>query len=203
MDTTSCQWFVSPSENTTINPSSIVLLEAGVYLDTTKLKATPENTYNVYYSMKGTGFLSNMGKRIIKTEIEIGNTVVEFPDANLKAAVQTALDAVMGSSGNTLNLVNLMKITVLDASGNTIADLSGLQYCKGLKELDISSNSIPSISLLSSLTELEKFNFQYNSGITDISVLNSMTKLIELKFGGNGYVYYPIGELVAKGVILH
>lgn len=208
VDSTSCTWFAQPSDNVTFDTGSLTSTGEGTYSDSSKFQASADGSYNVYYAMYGAGFLGEMGKRIVKTEITIGNKIVTFEDDNLKSVVQTAVDAAIGSTGNELSSANLAKITTLDASGQSIEKLGGLEYCASLTnlnlasnkisdigelssltkltELSINGNSISDISSLSSLSSLQKLNIQYNSSITDISVLGNLTNLTELKIGQNG-----------------
>jgi hypothetical protein len=71
-DQLSATWFVSPNTNTILTPVGVTEIGKGEYTDDAKLTATANNTYNVYYSMQGNGFLGEMGKRIVKTPITLG-----------------------------------------------------------------------------------------------------------------------------------
>jgi len=71
--------------------------------------------------------------------------LVEFEDANLKAAVSAELNV---SDPNTDDILNLV---TLDAQSLAIASLDGLQYAKNITQLNLSGNYISDISALASL----------------------------------------------------
>ena len=111
-------------------------------------------------------------------------TVVDFPDAELAAAVKSAI----GTSGNICreDLEALTYLSAYNASGTHISDLTGLHYCTHLTHLDLgnNNNTITDISELSGLTSLTVL-YLYTNNITDISPLHNMTHLTLLNIGNN------------------
>ncbi len=106
---------------------------------------------------------------------------VVFPDENLDKAIRNALDKPMGEAITPAELSGLM---VLPARELGIADLSGIEYCTNLSELDLDYNRISDISPLSSLTSLTLLQLNFNQ-IGDISPLSSLTSLEVLRLQDN------------------
>ncbi len=70
---------------------------------------------------------------------------VNVPDANLRAAIESALSL---SAGDPITETAMAGLTTLTASGVGVEDLTGLEYATGLQHLDLSSNPITDISIL-------------------------------------------------------
>ena len=136
-------------------------------------------------------------------------TATEMPDANLRAAVLARLKAlnIVGSTATTFtdNDMADSTFTSLDASEESIANITGLSYATSLitlrlydnqistiptdlpttlTTLELQDNSISDISALSSLISLKYLNLGDNI-ISDISVLSSLTNLIGLELYDN------------------
>jgi len=125
---------------------------------------------------------------------------VNFPDANLEAAVRAAFDDLgtpLGAQIDSEDLVGAGFIE-LEAIGENISDLSGLEFATDLEFLDLSQNAITSVAPLASLTNLVYLDLgtgdltdgaepvdQDNNFITDISPLSGLTNLEYLNLGGN------------------
>ena len=107
--------------------------------------------------------------------------IVNIPDLNLRAAVETALGKV---SGATITTDEMATLTRLDASDAGIHDLNGLEAAINLTELQLGNNSIADISALGSLTQLTTLNLGDNS-ILDISALAGLINLRILYLSGN------------------
>ncbi len=71
-------------------------------------------------------------------------TGISFQDDNLEAAIRSAISK---SSGD-ITQSNLDGMTTLNASDSNISNLSGLEYCTSLSDLDLSHNSIENIKPL-------------------------------------------------------
>lgn len=108
------------------------------------------------------------------------NQVVSFADAGLEQVVRQAI----GKTDSDIYLSDVNGIALLDASGRDISDLSGLEHCTGLTELNLNNNAIKDIELLSALKKLEELNLSQN-GISDISALGDLTCLKWLSIGRN------------------
>ena len=91
---------------------------------------------------------------------------VDFPDANLNAAVRTAIGKPAGTIYNT----DLYGLTTLNAFSSGIADLSGLDQCPALTILSLYNNSITSLTPLAGLLSLNYLDVNTNQ-ITDVSPL--------------------------------
>ena len=106
---------------------------------------------------------------------------VNFPDKNLEGAIRDALDKPPEETITPAELAGLM---VLPARKLGITDLSGIEYCTNLTELDLDYNRISDISPLTSLTSLTLLQLNYNQ-INDLSLLVSLTNLTELRLRTN------------------
>ena len=118
------------------------------------------------------------------------DSVVTFPDPNLRAAIRQAI----GKPSGDILQSDLSGITSLDAPGQggdmTIVDLSGLEHCTALTRLCLNDNQrISDISPLSSLTSLEYLRLDGNQ-ISDLSPLAALTNLTFLDLD-----YNQIGNL--------
>ena len=89
-----------------------------------------------------------------------------FPDPNLDALVRMAIDKPEGA----ILPSELEGLTSLEAPERGITDLSGLEYCTNLTDLNLWDNRIRDISPLASLTNLTEL-WLYDNQISDISPL--------------------------------
>lgn len=101
---------------------------------------------------------------------------VEFPDPNLRTAVQESLDL---ASGEAITSEMLQTLTQLDAWDREITDLTGLEHATQLKVANLHNNAIRDISPLAALTQLTELSLSYNQ-ISDISPIAGLTQLTEL-----------------------
>ena len=113
--------------------------------------------------------------------VEYDSPSIDFPDANLEAAVRTAVgvpepDPILQS--------DLDAVTSFTAQSLGIVDLTGMEYWTSLTSLIIDDNSISDISQLENLTSLTILRLSFND-IVDISYLSGLTNLIELSIGSN------------------
>jgi len=106
--------------------------------------------------------------------------VVTFPDANLEAAIRSAIGKPEGS----ILRSDLEGLTHLSASRMSITDLTGLEHCSNLATLSLSANQVTDITPLASLTDLTILNLGWNQ-ISDISSLASLTGLTTLYLSAN------------------
>ena len=109
------------------------------------------------------------------------SSVVTIRDANLRAAIETALGKASGAS---ITRNEMATLTVLQAPGAEIGDLAGLQFAINLARLSLDTNSISDISSLSGLTNLTVLSLNENS-ISNISSLSKLTNLTRLFLGDN------------------
>ena len=127
--------------------------------------------------------------------------VVDFPDANLRVAVEndlgkssvTLLDmqelfilnsTVSAGIADLSGLENAAHGLIYNLSGNLIEDISVLSNTTTLGILDLSDNQITDISALYDTTALF-WLYLNNNQISDISFLSKMTNLLSLKLEGN------------------
>ena len=95
---------------------------------------------------------------------------VDIPDANLRAAIESALGL---QAGDPITEAQMLTLTTLDADGLGVADLTGLEYATALQHLDISSNPITDISLLTqtNFPNLKSLNIT-DTWVRDFSALD-------------------------------
>ena len=125
----------------------------------------------------------------VTTSIEVncensGSEQVTIPDANLRAAIEEALNK---PSGAPINEAEMYALTELFLQARDIENLTGLEFALNLTLLDTQYNyGITDISPLSGLTKLETFSLGCNR-FTDLSPLGNLTNLKYLNVGGNGF----------------
>ena len=107
--------------------------------------------------------------------------VVDIPDPNLRATIETALGK---ASGATITIDEMARLTHLDARETNISDLTGLEHATNLTELNLGGNNLSNISPLAGLTNLRRL-WLWSNDITDISPVAGLTNLIELILQSN------------------
>jgi len=101
----------------------------------------------------------------LTADFEVGEAVT-FTEPNLEAALREAIDI----PERPICPSDLKGLISFAASEKNIADLTGLEYCTNLTELDLSHNQISNISLLGNLTNMAYLQLDLNQ-ISDISPL--------------------------------
>ena len=114
-------------------------------------------------------------------DVIVSEDVVNIPDPNLRAAVETAFGKAPGAPITTLDTAALAQFSAPNAN---ITDLTGLEGATNLSFLDLTGNSISDISHLAELTNLTQLDLTGNS-ISDISHLAELTNLTQLDLTGN------------------
>jgi len=112
----------------------------------------------------------------------VGSAVV-FTDDNLELVMRTELGIPTGDITD-LDMASLLD---LNANGEDIADLQGLQHAINLTNLDLSSNDLTDASntqLLAQLTELTDLHLSGNS-LSILPNLSTLTKLLSLYIYAN------------------
>ena len=109
---------------------------------------------------------------------------VYIPDANLRDAIETALDKAPGA---VITAENMKRLVELRGVGRGIRDLTGLETATNLEELYLQNNPISDISPLAGLTKLKEINLR-NSSLSDLSPLSELIKLKEVRFSGEAIV---------------
>ena len=96
---------------------------------------------------------------------------IEIPDANLRVAIEAALDK---TAGETITQADMETLRRLDASSAGIIDLTGLEYAINLQRLNLARNRISDVSALSGLTNLRRLDLRRNR-ISDFSAIAGIT----------------------------
>ena len=142
-----------------------------------------DDGYDALYDLNGDGeigfsdfviFAQNFGKKA-------PSPTVTIPDANLRAAIETALGK---DSDASITQVEMAAFDSLDASDSDISDLTGLEFAVNLTYLSLNDNKITDILALASLTNLERLLLS-NNRIEDISALSRLTNITELWLWNN------------------
>ena len=109
-------------------------------------------------------------------------STIQFSDVFLARTVRIALGLPIGA--DTLPKTELAKLTVLDATGIDITDLTGLEHATQLTVLNLEKNDISDITPLTQLTQLTELDLSANQ-IRDITPLTQLTQLTELDLSAN------------------
>ena len=107
--------------------------------------------------------------------------VVAIPDANLRVAIEAALDKATGAP---ITQAEMATLDSLEANDADISDLTGLEFAVNLTYLSLNDNEITDISALSGLTNLTRLSLGRNN-ITDIAALSRLTNLTMLILKSN------------------
>ena len=119
-------------------------------------------------------------------------TQITIADANLHAAIETALGKASGAS---ISRAEMASLTRLEIPNSNISDLTGLAFATRLTSLDlgtewvsgegnVNSNHISDLSPLSNLTNLTWLALG-NNDISDITPLSNLTNLTNLNLDDN------------------
>jgi len=106
--------------------------------------------------------------------------IVTFSDPALEAAVRDAIDVPSGS----IYKSDLASLDTLVANYLGISDLTGLEHCIALVNLNLGHNDLSNIDQLSILSGLSELDLQDNS-ITDLSALAGLVNLRNLQLSAN------------------
>ena len=101
--------------------------------------------------------------------------VVDIPDSNLRAAVESTLGV---ASGDTITTADMATLTHLEAKNVNISDLTGLEGATNLKSLRLGGNSISGIAPVTGLTNLKVLSLWTNS-ISDISPVEALEPVLK------------------------
>ena len=95
---------------------------------------------------------------------------VDIPDATLRGAIEKALSK---SAGDTINTVEMAKLTRLSAANSGITDITGLEKAINLTALNLHSNQIVDVSPLAGLKKLTSLVIHLNH-IADFSPITDL-----------------------------
>ena len=163
------------------NISDLAPLVANTGLGSGDVVTVTENPLNAASKSTHIPALLARGVRVSFTEFILFSPVVAIPDANLRAAIEAALDK---TSGAPITEAEMKTLTSLRAWEAGIRDLTGLETATNLTSLSLVDNDITDISPLSDLTKLTSLSLGYNH-ITDVSPLSDLTKLKTLSLDYN------------------
>ena len=108
---------------------------------------------------------------------------VNFPDANLAAAVRSKLGLAEGAD---IPQTSLATVTTLSSSSKGITNLTGLEYATGLTFLQLRDNPISDFSPISSLTNLQTLNLiETGFSSSDLTILSPLRNLENLFLSNN------------------
>ena len=107
--------------------------------------------------------------------------VVDIPDPNLRTAIAAELGK---SSGDTITVAEMERLTEFAARNYKINDLTGLEYATNLTALALGDNNIADISALAGLTNLKNLTLS-NNNIMDILPLAGLISMTGLYLDGN------------------
>ena len=109
---------------------------------------------------------------------------VDFKNSHLEWAVRVAVGK--RDSPQPIYLSDVLKLTHLEAKGQGIDDLTGLETFTNLTSLDLSSNFLEGgkLSPLQNLKNLKSLNLEFNK-LEQISSLQNLTQLTYLKVNHN------------------
>jgi internalin A len=128
--------------------------------------------------------------------------IVTFPDANLEAAIRETLNKPTGD----IHSSELAGLKHLYADTKGIVNLTGLEYCINITDLELQNNQISDLTPLTGLVSLQDLNLDYNqisnltplaglvniqrlyldfNQITNLSPLAGMTKIAKIMLDNN------------------
>src|SRR5262249_40613250 len=106
-----------------------------------------------------------------------------FPDEKLRAVIKAIL-VKKQINKDTIEEADLKTIYFLDANGQGIKDLTGLEKCTNLASIKLPKNEIESVAPLAALKNVQELHLQ-NNKIGDISPLGEMPKLQYIQLENN------------------
>lgn len=96
--------------------------------------------------------------------------IVDIPDVNMKAALNSALEVEDSSADITkAQLESLTALKLRDSDDTHITDYTGLEYCVNLKTLRINNSELTVLPDITALTKLQYLDLSFCYKLTDIS----------------------------------
>lgn len=127
---------------------------------------------------------------LVEDEVE----TVNIPDENLKEIINRTLNQPLSAEVTREQMESLVE---LEAEGQGIEVLDGLEYAINLERLDLSENSIEDIEVLKNLKYLETLLLSFNN-IKNIDILKSLPQLAILNLEYNCICDFSVLSHVEK-----
>ncbi len=153
---------------------------------TTTHQYTVAGTYTIVLEVSDSEGWTHSTTNIVT--VQRPSTVVTFSDANFEALIRVTLN----KQGGDITDLDLENVTALNGDGWNISDISGIEYCINLQNIDLRDNRIIDISALSGLMQLQTLTL-LNNQIVDINPLSGLMNLKVLGLVGNQII--DIGPL--------
>ena len=151
------------------------------------ISLTAPSTAGTYYygacvdPVSGESATGNNCSNSSAVTVPSGSMAGIIPDANLRAAVEAALNKASGAPISAADMEALTRLTARDAG---VSDLTGLEFATNLTELKLDYNDISDVSSLAGLTNLTELYLRFNT-IADVSSLGGLTNLTDLALDAN------------------
>jgi Leucine-rich repeat (LRR) protein len=98
-----------------------------------------------------------------------------LPDKNLEAAVRSVIFEKKGTDAEITD-DDLKKVYILEARGKGIKDLTGMEKCINLMQLNLTKNEISDVSALKEIKNLQSLDLSHNK-IADVAPLGNIAAL--------------------------
>lgn len=165
----------------------------------------------VNYDNDRANYRITVGEATSQPACTVPDQEIDIPDVNLRSAIALEL----GTGNGPILCRDIQGLTWLEAPGQDIQDINGLQHATNLTQLYLAVNEIADFSPLASLTnltDLSLWGHQYSDltalanltnldyldlwviGIRDISVLSGLTNLTSLSLGSDDYLDISVLE---------
>ena len=141
-------------------------------------------------------FFTSIGLRVsvciaVLSAVACSATEVHFPDPALEPILRKALEKPEGP----IQSEDLAKLDELTIYASEVRDLTGLEHCVNLVDLNCQSNKVENIDILARMPQLQRL-FINSNAITDLSPVAGLVNLEILTVGGNPIkTYQPIAGL--------
>jgi internalin A len=117
-----------------------------------------------------------------------------LPDKNLEAAVRSVIFEKKGTDAEITD-DDLKKVYILEARGKGIKDLTGMEKCINLLQLNLTKNEISDVSALKEIKNLQSLDLSHNK-IADVAPLGNIAALQYLELSDNEIAdVAPLGKL--------
>lgn len=138
----------------------------------------------IRYYRKGIALAAGLTLLIVVLAfVLIGNPAVLIQDTQLETVLREEIERPEG----VIRESDLRRIETLDASGQNIESLAGLEHLTGLQTLDLRDNLISDITPLAGLKQLRELDLRGNL-VQELEPLRGLTRLEELNLRENALI---------------